>query len=121
MSDNERSGGPRRKGTRHLPCVNYAAIDRAARPHLGELCARLLPGGRRVGNEFVAATLRGGRGGSCKIRLTGNKAGVFRDFATGEGGRGAVALASAVHRVSRRDAALALAAALGIPAGEGRP
>ena len=74
-----------------------------------------------MGSEFVAASLQGGRGGSCKVRLAGAKAGVFRDFATGEGGRGAVALASAVHRVSRREAALALAAALGIPAGRGRP
>lgn len=119
MSEN-RIGGPRRKGRQREPRIDFAAIDRAALPLLAELCARWLPGGRRMGNEFVAASLRGGRGGSCKVRLAGSKAGVFRDFATGEGGRGAVALASAVYRVGRRDAALALADALGIPVGRGR-
>jgi hypothetical protein len=99
--------------------VDFAAIDRAALPRLPELCRRWLPGGRRVGAEYVCASLHGGgRGASCKVLLYGAKAGVFRDFATGEGGRGAVALACAVFRLRPREAAAQLAAALGLRASE---
>src|SRR4051812_43152503 len=108
-----RSSNPTCRRRRIRP-ADLAAVDHAALPVLGALCSRWLPGGRRVGSEYVVAGLRGGPGSSCKIRLTGPKAGVFRDFATGESGHGAVALASAVHHINYYDAALLLGEALGI-------
>lgn len=47
---------------------------------------RLLPGGRRDGREWVAGDVHGGEGKSLKVCLTGDKAGVWKDFATGESG-----------------------------------
>jgi putative DNA primase/helicase len=56
-------------------------------PSGSHTAVRLLrPGYRRSGRNDVAAGLRGGPGGSCKVRLAGHKAGVFRDFATGPPG-----------------------------------
>lgn len=42
----------------------------------------LLPGGRRVGHEWVAGDVTGGAGDSLKVRLTGQGAGKWKDFAS---------------------------------------
>jgi twinkle protein len=46
----------------------------------------LLPNGKREGAEWRAGSLDGEAGKSLGVHLTGGKAGVFCDFATGEGG-----------------------------------
>jgi len=46
----------------------------------------LLPNGKREGQEWRAGSLDGEAGKSLGVHLTGQKAGVFCDFATGEGG-----------------------------------
>lgn len=46
----------------------------------------LLPGGRKDGQEWRAGSTDGEKGGSLGVHLTGHKAGVWQDFATGEGG-----------------------------------
>jgi len=46
----------------------------------------LLPQGRKVGVEWEAGSVGGEKGASLKVHLTGAKAGVWQDFATGEGG-----------------------------------
>lgn len=46
----------------------------------------LLPQGRKRGHEFCAGSVNGDPGESLKVCITGNKAGVWADFATGEGG-----------------------------------
>src|ERR1043165_8628921 len=43
----------------------------------------LLPGGKRVGNEYEASNVNGGSGSSLKVHLIGDKAGVWCDFAAG--------------------------------------
>ena len=50
------------------------------------LCHELLVGGRQEGAEYRAGNLEGEPGRSLGIRLTGPKAGLWCDFATGEGG-----------------------------------
>lgn len=46
----------------------------------------LLPDGTQKNNEWVLGSLQGEPGQSLKIRLTGPKAGIWSDFATGEAG-----------------------------------
>jgi twinkle protein len=46
----------------------------------------LLPNGRKHGNEWRAGDTSGSAGDSLGVHLTGAKAGVWSDFATGEGG-----------------------------------
>jgi twinkle protein len=61
---------------------------------LAELLARdaegvariLLPHGKREGQEWRVGSIDGEAGKSCGVHLTGQKAGVWCDFATGEGG-----------------------------------
>lgn len=46
----------------------------------------LLPGGKKNGNEWRAGDTSGSAGDSLGVHLGGSKAGVWSDFATGEGG-----------------------------------
>lgn len=64
--------------------VRQIAEMLAARVH--DLVAELLPGGRREGHEWRTGSLAGERGQSCGVHLTGARAGVWQDFATGERG-----------------------------------
>lgn len=59
----------------------------------------LLPGGRKDGNEWRAGSVGGEKGQSLGVHLAGPKAGVWADFASGEGGD-LLDLWQAVHRVS---------------------
>ena len=52
-----------------IPASDFAAINRAALPRLEALCARWLPGGRRIGAEWTCGSLRGEPGRSCKVNL----------------------------------------------------
>lgn len=99
---------------------DFDAINRAALAHLEVLCRRWLPGGRRVGAEWVAGSLRGEPGRSLKVRLTGPRRGRWADFATGAKGGDPVSLAAAVHGLPQATAARRLAVALGMPAEGGR-
>jgi len=46
----------------------------------------LLPNGRREGQEWRAGSTSGERGQSLGVHLSGDKAGLWKDFASGEGG-----------------------------------
>lgn len=46
----------------------------------------LFPNGKKKGNEFCVGSLSGEAGDSLKIHLKGTKAGIWADFATGDGG-----------------------------------
>lgn len=46
----------------------------------------LLPNGKRVGNEWKCGSVSGEQGQSLSLRLNGDRAGLWSDFATGEGG-----------------------------------
>jgi len=50
------------------------------------VCKHLLPGGKKIGPEFEAGSVNGEAGKSLKVKLTGGKAGIWSDFATGEAG-----------------------------------
>ena len=50
------------------------------------VCRELLPNGRRHGKEWCVGSTQGEAGQSLKVRLTGDKAGKWSDFATGEHG-----------------------------------
>ena len=106
---NTGNGRKPRRATR----VDFAAVNGAARPHLEALCRRWLPGGRRVGHEWVCGSLRGEAGESCRVNL---RTGRWADFATGEKGGDPVSLAAAIHRLSQGEAARRLAVMLGLDA-----
>lgn len=63
----------------------------------------LLPNGKRVGQEWRVADTDGEAGQSLGVHLTGDKAGVWADFSSGESGD-LIGLWMAVRRLSLRDA-----------------
>jgi hypothetical protein len=52
-----------------------------------QVCAHLLPGGKRVQKRWQCGGVDGGPGKSMDVEIEGEKAGVFHDRATGETGR----------------------------------
>jgi hypothetical protein len=94
--------------------VDFAAINRAALTRWPEVVARLLPAGRAFGHEWYVGSLRGEPGRSLKIRLCGDRAGAWCDFATGEKGGDPISLAAAVAGLSRVEAAQRLSRMLGL-------
>ncbi|MTI15125.1 AAA family ATPase [Sansalvadorimonas verongulae] len=55
-------------------------------PSFPEFLQTLLPTGRLAGNEFLVGDISGKPGKSLKVTLSGERAGLWIDFATGEGG-----------------------------------
>lgn len=100
---------------------DFMAVNRAALARLPEVLARLLPGGRAIGAEWHAGSLRGEAGNSLRVRLHGDRIGRWCDFATGEKGGDPVSLAAAVAGVPQHEAAQRLARMLGMEGrGDGR-
>ena len=54
-----------------VPRADFAAVNRAALARLPDVLARLLPGGRALGVEWHAGSLRGEAGDSLRMRLRG--------------------------------------------------
>lgn len=96
--------------------VDFARVNTEARCALPALCARWLPDGCREGREWVARnpTRIDHRPGSFKVNLT---TGRWADFATGDRGGDPISLAAYLHNLSQAEAALRLAAMLGIDEG----
>jgi hypothetical protein len=100
------------------PLPDFAAVNAAALARLPDVLTRLLPGGRRVGKEWLAGSLHGDAGDSLRVRLEGERAGRWCDFATGDKGGDPVSLAAAVARMSQGEAARNLARMLGMEGGQ---
>jgi putative DNA primase/helicase len=94
--------------------VDFQAVNRAALPHLLDLCRRWLPGGQLIGREWVCGNLRGEPGRSCKVNIV---TGRWADFATNQRGGDPVSLYAAILRVSQAEAARRLAELLGVEGG----
>jgi twinkle protein len=66
--------------------MNAGEIATALAARAQAVAEYLLPGGKKAGNEWKAGSVGGEAGNSLSVRLTGNKAGVWADFSTGEKG-----------------------------------
>ncbi|MDR0692998.1 MAG: hypothetical protein LBF49_00275 [Puniceicoccales bacterium] len=71
-------------------------------------CTKLFPNGKCVGKEYVVGSLGGEPGKSLKICLTGEKTGLWKDFATGESGNNLLDLLHKVRGGNFHDACLAV-------------
>lgn len=117
----ERQPTMRRPPLRRLPPLDFEVINREALHRLPEVLARLLPGGRMIGPEWHAGSLRGEPGDSLRVRMRGERAGRWADFATGEKGGDPISLAAAVAGTRQVEGARRLARMLGLePMGGGR-
>lgn len=98
--------------------LDFAEVNRAALAVLPLLLRRWLPDGCREGAEYTARnpTRRDRRPGSFKVNA---RTGRWADFATGEAGGDAIALAAYLAGCSQFEAARRLAAMLGIGGRDG--
>lgn len=86
----------------NFPVVAEALLNRSE-PVLQEW----LPGGRRVGSEWVCGNLQGEAGQSLSINVN---TGAWQDFATGEKGGDLISLYAAIHRLSQIESLMRLSA-----------
>jgi hypothetical protein len=96
--------------------INFEAINEAALRALPTLLARWLPGGKRVGKEYIALNpTRADRHlGSFKVVIVGHRAGLWADFATGDRGGDPISLAAYLFGLRQGEAARKLAEMLGV-------
>jgi hypothetical protein len=66
--------------------INCDLLRELERNRAEDLCRWFFPNGRKVGNEWRIADTTGAPGNSLGIQLTGPKAGLWQDRATGDGG-----------------------------------
>lgn len=97
-----------------MTTINFSEINSTALAVLPAVLTRLFPAGVIVRGEFCIGSLHGEPGRSLSIRLTGSKAGLWKDFAAGCGGSDPVSLVAAKEGVSQGQAARLLASLLGI-------
>lgn len=93
--------------------TNFAKIEEVARASFGALVREWLPDGTLQGREWMPKnpTRNDRSSGSFRINMdTAN----FYDFATDEGGRGVISLYAYLNKLSRYQAAQALAQRLGV-------
>jgi hypothetical protein len=96
--------------------IDFAEVNGAALCAFPVVLRRLLPGGKRMGKEYVALNPRrpDRRLGSFKINLYNGK---WSDFATGDKGGDLISLVAYLADVSQGEAARLLARMLEIEAG----
>lgn len=93
--------------------IDFRRIAEQAAQQSEAIALRWLPDGRREAGEWVARNPKraDGRPGSFKINLRST---LWSDFATGETGRDLIALAAFLFDLKQDQAALRVAAMLGI-------
>jgi hypothetical protein len=96
--------------------VDFAAVKEASLRSLEFIITRLLPGGKREGDEWSVRnpTRNDGKPGSFKVNM---RNGVWSDFATGDKGGDMIDLVMYLNRKSTVDAARELADMLGLAGG----
>ena len=66
--------------------MNWTEISQRLAGEAETIASMLLPNGKKKGAEWCVGSIDGEEGDSLKVRLNGNKAGVWRDFASDIGG-----------------------------------
>jgi hypothetical protein len=96
--------------------IDFKEINEAALNAMPTLLARWLPGGKRIGKEYIARnpTREDRRPGSFKVVIVGHRAGVWADFATGDRGGDPISLAAYLFGLGQGEAARKLAEMLGV-------
>lgn len=93
--------------------IDFSNINRAALAVLPSLLDRWVPGGKRIGREYVARNPKRAdrRSGSFSINMS---TGRWSDFATGDAGGDPISLAAYLFDLSQAEAARRVAGMLGI-------
>lgn len=94
---------------------DFGTVGRAAIDSIDALLGKWFPNGVVSGAEFCVGSFAGEAGQSLRIRLTGEKRGVWSDFSSdGEAGGDLISLYAHIHGLTNGQACKALAEELGI-------
>lgn len=96
-----------------LPPIKFEALAAALLSRALELVSDWLPGGVRRGDEYICASLNGGKGDSCSVNLTNGR---WADFAGDDRDKGGdlISLYAAIKMIDMGQAALQLARSEGL-------
>jgi twinkle protein len=94
--------------------MEVAEVKRQLAARSEAVCRELLPHGKIHSNEWCCGDLSGSEGESLKVHLTGTKAGLWSDFATGVGGSNLLELWIQARNLPYRDALTAAQNFLGV-------
>ena len=67
--------------------IDWKALEQFERDNVEGICRMFFPQGKKVGQEWKLGDVSGAAGDSLGVALAGDKAGVWHDRATGEGGK----------------------------------
>ena len=94
--------------------IPFADINAAACQRSVDLARHFFPNGRQEGDQWLVGNLAGEPGRSLHIVLSGPKCGLWKDFATNEGGGDLISLVAAKMRTGQAEAAKHLGLMLGV-------
>lgn len=100
---------------------DFSRVADALNASIESILKDWFPNGVRNGVEFCIGSSSGEAGQSLRIRLTGEKIGVWSDFSEGEAGRDLISLYAFKEGMSQGKACFALAGDLGIAIADSRP
>jgi putative DNA primase/helicase len=95
--------------------IDFDAVNQAARASYRTILPELLPGGKFRGPEYVALNPRRADKTPGSLSVNFVKGGLWKDFASGEGGSDFVSLVADLLGISQGDAARELAERLRVP------
>lgn len=95
-----------------LPPIDFTGLNSRLLASAETLLEQWLPGGRRHGKEYVCGGLSGGEGRSLSVNIN---SGVWKDFASGDGGGDLVSLFAAINGLNNGQAAVRLRDEMGLP------
>lgn len=93
---------------------DFSTVGRAALNSIQTLLQEWFPNGVQEGHEFCIGSRGGEAGQSLRIRMVGDKAGVWSDFSDGEAGGDLISLYAFIHDLRPGQACKAIAERLGI-------
>lgn len=93
---------------------DFSKVGRAALDSIHSLLQDWFPNGRAEGIEFCIGSRAGEAGQSLRVRLQGDKAGVWSDFSDGAAGGDLISLYAFIHDLKPGQACASLAQKLGI-------
>lgn len=84
--------------------ITPSALSDMLSAQVESVCRDLLPQGKKIGHEWCVGSVDGDEGKSLKVHLTGDKAGLWSDFAEGGKGGDLLDLIAATQRCELKEA-----------------
>lgn len=85
--------------------IDFSRINQSLNSMASDYCRYILPAGKFKSGQFICGSTGGEAGKSLSVCVSGDKVGVWKDFADNSGGGDLISLTSAVKGISQGEAA----------------